>query len=89
MSIQSDKPFKNLWYSLCNTYIRLNKTVILLVILLHFITKLNFKKIKKLSKMILTAAIYTKVFCALSHKIRLVRFWARGWLTVTSSVAPK
>ena len=43
----------------------------------------------KLSKMILTAAIYTKVFCALSHKITLVRFWARGWLTVTSSVAPK
>ena len=39
--------------------------------------------------MILTAAIYTKAFCALSHKITLVRFWARGWLTVRSSVALK
>ena len=39
--------------------------------------------------MILTAAIYTKVFRALSHKITLVRFWARGWLTETSNVALK
>lgn len=39
--------------------------------------------------MILTAAIYTKVFRALSHKITLVRFWARGWLTETSTVALK